>query len=52
MMNSYTFKLTEVNEHTFEVEAESDDEAEAMAWEMWNDGDGYVINLNLDMERA
>lgn len=51
-MASYVFKLTEVNEYTFEVEADSRDEAEAMAWEQWDEGDAYAMNLNLDMEEV
>lgn len=51
-MSSYTFVLTEVNEYTFHVEADSRDEAEALAWEQWDNGDVYPMNLNLDMEQA
>lgn len=51
-MASYVFKLTEVNEYTFEVEADSRDEAEAMAWEQWSDGEVHPFNLNLDMEEC
>ena len=49
-MSSYMFKLTEVNEYTIEVESDSREEAEAMAWEQWDSGDVYQQNLNLDME--
>jgi len=49
---NYVFKLTEVNEYTFEVEADSRDEAEAMAWEQWDEGGTYAMNLNLDMEEV
>jgi hypothetical protein len=51
MLNNYTFILTEVNEYRFNIDAESEDEAEAMAWEQFNDGDVHAMNLNLDMER-
>jgi hypothetical protein len=51
-MSSYIFKLTEVNEYTFEVEADSREEAEAMAWEQWDNGDVFAMNLNLDMEQV
>ena len=49
-MSTYIYKLTEVNQYTFEVEADSQDEAQAMAWEQWDSGDVYQENLNLDME--
>ena len=51
-MNNYTFVLTEVNQYDISIDADSEDEAEAMAWERFNNGDVYPMNLNLDMERA
>ena len=51
-MNNYTFVLTEVNEYHFSINADSLDEAEAMAWEQWNDGEVHPMNLNLDMEQC
>ena len=51
-MNNYTFVLTEVNEYHFSIDADSQDEAEMLAWEQFNDGEVQPMNLNLDMEQA
>jgi hypothetical protein len=51
MLNNYTFVLTEVNQYDITVEADSAEEAKELAWDRFNAGDVYPMNLNLDMER-
>ena len=49
-MPNYRATITEVNDHTMEFFASDRNEAEAIAWEMFENGDGWMINLNLDLE--
>ena len=49
-MPNYRGVITEVNEHIVEFFASDREEAEAIAWEMFEAGNGWMINLNLDLE--